>query len=310
MNNQHITHNNWHAWQYGNNELFGRQTSTDKFNIVFQPSTSKVNSFGEELIIAAKSTIETFPNIRPTIMFSGGADSELVLRTYLSIGVNPRVCIVRYENDYNLYDVSYAITVCSMLDVEFEIIDFNLQKFYENDAERISEIAQIDRPRALVYCKFLEMIEDLPVMGEGDPYWVRLDNDYSRKGNWVYRESETFIGWYKYAMHLNKPSVPQFFKWTPELVLAHTKLSWFKTLVNDGYIGKLGTNSTKLIGYREVYPDMIKRIKKTGFEKIDAIVNEFELFLDKKYSGLRYRQEVDKTLDQLWIEITGSGYAI
>ena len=302
------THENWHSWQYGNNKLFRRQHNTDKFNIVLTPLNRPIKSFKEELILAAKSVLETFPNIRPTIMFSGGADSELVLRTYLSIGANPKVCIVRYENDYNLYDVSYAITVCSMLDVEFDIIDFNLQKFYENDAEQISEIAQIDRPRALVYCKFLEMIEHMPIIGEGDPYWVRLDDDYSRKGNWVYRESETFIGWYKYANYLNKPSVPQFFKWTPELVLSHTKLSWFTKLINDEYYGKLGTNSTKLLGYREIYPDMIKRAKKTGFEKIDFIVNEFELFLQKKYNGLPYRQSVDMTLNELCVKITGKSY--
>jgi hypothetical protein len=35
------------------------------------------------------------------------------------------IYIGRYERDYNLYDVSYAITICSMLGVEFEIIDFN-----------------------------------------------------------------------------------------------------------------------------------------------------------------------------------------
>jgi len=301
-----LTRNNWHSWRYGNNDLFGKQLGTDKLNIMLTPSNKPVYSFKEELIIAAKSTMETFPNSRPTVMFSGGADSEVVLRTYLSIGANPRVCIVRYEDDYNLYDISYAITICSMLDVEFEIIDFNLQKFYENEAERISEIAQIDRPRALVYCKFLEMIEDMPVIGEGDPYWVRLDDDYSRKGNWIYRESETFIGWYKYASYLNKPTIPQFFKWTPELVLSHTKLDWFKTLTNDGYVGKLGTNSTKLTGYREIYPDMIQRTKKTGFEKIDSVIDEFEMFLQKKYKGLPYRQEVDKTLDELWIETTGN----
>jgi len=300
------THENWHSWQYGNNKLFGRQHNTDKFNIVLTPLNRPIKSFKEELMLAAKSTLETFPNIRPTIMFSGGVDSELVLRTYLSIGANPKVCIVRYENDYNLYDVSYAITVCSMLDVKFDIIDFNLQKFYENDAEQISEIAQIDRPRALVYCKFLEMIDQMPIIGEGDPYWVRLDDNYSLKDNWVYRESETFIGWYKYANYLNKPTVPQFFKWTPELVLSHTKLSWFNNLINDKYPGKTGTNSTKIIGYREVYPDLLERKKKSGFEKTDELINEFESFLIQKYKGLPYRQEVDRTLDELWIDLSGS----
>ena len=63
-----------------------------------------------------------------------------------------------------------------------------------------------------------------------------------------------------------------------------------------------------MIGYREVYPDMIERKKQTGFEKTDLLVNEFELFLKEKYNGLPYRQTVDRTLNELWLEITGSNY--
>jgi hypothetical protein len=83
-------------------------------------------------------------------------------------------------------------------------------------------------------------------------------------------------------------------------------MQWFKKLVNDEYYGKLGCNSTKLIGYRETYPDMIERKKQTGFEKTDLLVNEFELFLEKKYKGLPYRQHVDRTLSHLYTEITST----
>jgi hypothetical protein len=48
---------------------------------------------------AAASTLEHYPNIRPSILFSGGVESELVLRSYLKIGANPKVHIIRYEND-------------------------------------------------------------------------------------------------------------------------------------------------------------------------------------------------------------------
>jgi hypothetical protein len=300
--------NNWYSWSYGSGPLYGKQLSNDVLQTHFKPLNGKLLSFSEELERSAKSTLDYNPNLKPTILFSGGADSEVVLRTYLKIGANPKVCIIRYENDYNIYDVSYAITICSLLNVDYSIIDFNLKKFYENDAERISELAQIDRPRALPYCKFLEIVDGLPIMGEGDPYWVRLSDDYTITRQWRYRDLETFKGWYKYAIYLNKPTVAQFFKWSPNLVLSHSKLKWLQTLINDGYYGKLGTNSTKMIGYREVYPDMIERKKQTGFEKTDLLVNEFELFLKKKYNGLPYRQVVDRTLNNLWLEITGSNY--
>lgn len=46
-----LTSNNWHSWQYGNNDLFGRQLGTDKLNIVLTPSNRPNHSFKEELII-------------------------------------------------------------------------------------------------------------------------------------------------------------------------------------------------------------------------------------------------------------------
>jgi hypothetical protein len=85
-------------------------------------------------------------------------------------------------------------------------------------------------------------------------------------------------------------------------------MAWFKKLINDEYYGKLGTNSTKLIGYREAYPDMIDRQKKTGFENIDSLINEFALFLQKKYAGSHYVHLVDRTIAELWLEIAGFQY--
>lgn len=306
----YISENNWYQWRYGNDSLFGNQTGDEKLKIMFTKTNKPILSFGEELVLSAKSTLEHYPNIRPNVFFSGGVDSEVVLRTYLKIGANPKVYIIRYEDDYNLYDVSYAVTICSMLNVNYSIIDFNLKQFFENEAEAISENAQIDRPRALPYCKFLELTDGLPILGEGDPYWYRKSEDYSQFSEWKFGELEAFIGWNKYAMYLNRPSVVQFFKWSPGLVLSHTKLMWFNNLINDRFFGKTGTNSTKIIGYREVYPDLLDRKKQSGFEKTDILINEFESFLKKKYKGLPYRQVVEKTVDDLWIEITGTPYDI
>lgn len=305
-----INENNWYQWQYGNGSLFGRQTGDEKLKIIMSKIDRPILSFGEELVLSAKSTLEHYPGVRPNVFFSGGVDSEVVLRTYLKIGANPKVYIIRYEDDYNLYDVSYAITICSILNVDYSIIDFNLKRFFENDAETISEHSQIDRPRALPYCKFLELTDGLPILGEGDPYWYRKSDDYAVLGEWRFAELDTFIGWNKYAIHLDRPSVVQFFKWSPGLVLSHTKLSWFNNLINDKYPGKTGTNSTKIIGYREVYPDLLERKKQSGFEKTDELINEFESFLKQKYNGLPYRQVVEKTLDELWTEIVGTPHDI
>ena len=301
----YTSENNWYSWQYGDGEKFGRQVDNQQFKTNFSHMTRPVMSFKQELLATARSTLESYPNLRPNIFFSGGAESEVMLRTYLEIGSNPKVTIMRYENDYNLYDVSYAVTICSMLNVDYDLIDFNLTKFYENDAERISEWAQIDRPRALPYCKFIEDAEGLPILATGDISVHRTTKEYipNQKGEWLGICWEHDIGWSKFIRVINKPGIAEWFKWTPGLVLSYINLNWFTNLTNDGYPGKLGPNSTKLIGYREAYPDLIQRKKQTGFEKIDTLANEMQEFLNKKYKGLPYRNYHLRSPDQIRLEL-------
>lgn len=301
----YTSEDNWYKWKYGDGPIFGRQTANDEFRTFYNPGRqiSHVESFKEELSNAARSTLEHYPGLRPCVLFSGGADSELVIRAYLEIGIKPDVLIFRFEKDYNIHDVSYAVTICLMLNVDYKIVDFNIEKFFENDAEHISELAQIDRPRALPHLKFMEYTDQLAIYGIGDPRWARLNDDYSKKGNWVLIDQEHDTSWDKYIIHQNKPAIAQWFKWTPELVLAYLKLEWFNNLINDKYQHKLGVTSTKLLGYKEAYPTMIDRSKYTGFEKVDPLINEFEQFLIKKYGSLPFRHTHVRTLEQLYAEI-------
>lgn len=299
----YTSENNWYSWNYGDGPKFGRQLKDEKLHTSYSKFKGSVSSFSDELLKTASCTLDYYPNIRPSILFSGGVDSEIVLRSYLKIGANPKVYIIRYENDYNIYDVSYAITICSLLNVEYTIIDFNLKKFYENDAEKISELAQVCRPRALPQCKFMDLVDGLPILGSSDLTGVRTNDDYSKKGTWLIRCWEHDIGWSKYLQETNRHGIAEWFKWSPGLVISFTQMQWFGKITNDEYYGKLGFNSTKIIGYRETYPDLIERRKQTGFEKVDPLINEFELFLKTKYKGLPFRQYVDRTIDELRTEI-------
>lgn len=277
----------WYSWDYNN----------QKFQTNYIPYTGHVGTFKEELIKAASSTIDIFGN-DVSILFSGGSESDLMLRSFLAIKAKPNVYIVRYENDYNLYDVSYAVTICSMLNVDYKIIDFNLTHFFENDAEKVSRIAEIDRPRALPYCKILELIDGVPVFGRGEPNPIKLEN------TWIQRCHEYDVGRIKYARTINKPAIAEWFKWTPGLIISYMNLKWFNDLTNDKY-NATDSATTKMIGYREAYPELIDRVKKTGFEKIDTLINEVDRHLFNKYSGYPYRGTHDRTIYDWYSKITG-----
>ena len=279
--------NDWYSWNYDNQQ----------FQTTYNPYIEPVGTFKEELIKAASSTIDQFGN-DVSILFSGGSESDLMLRSFLSIKAKPNVYIIRYENDYNLYDVSYAVSICSMLNVDYKIIDFNLTHFFENDADRVSEIAEIDRPRALPYCKILELIDGVPIFGRGEP------NPIKTKNTWIQRCHEYDVGRIKYARAINKSAIAEWFKWTPGLVISYMNLNWFNNLINNKY-NETDASSTKMIGYREAYPELIDRVKKTGFEKIDTLINEVDNHLFNKYNSYPYRAIYDRNINDWYLNITG-----
>ena len=304
----YTSENNWYSWSYGDSDHFGRQDLTDiqPFRSHFGKYAGAVETFKEETYKAARSIVDHYPGMPIDLMVSGGIDSELILRSFIGIKHPVNVKIFRYENDINIYDVSYAVIVCEQLHVPYTIIDFNLQKFYEQDAESISEKAQIDRPRMLPQLKFLDYCDGLPIIGHADMWWFREHDDYTRTATWNMDDYEFDVGCDKYSLFLNRPAITEWFKWSPGLILSYLELQWFKDLISDKYKGRLGVNSTKIIGYKEMYPDMIKRVKKTGFEKIDTIIDEVEKALEIKYNGLPFRQIQTRSMAELIKEIRGN----
>jgi hypothetical protein len=295
--------NNWYYWTYSGKAFDRRTDSSQELKTVFTEFNRTVGSFKDELLNNARSTIEYFNGKKFSLLFSGGMDSELVLRSYLELKHNFDVNIFRYERDYNIYDVSHAVIVCEKLNVPYKIIDFNLEKYYETDAEYISELAQIDRPRALPQLKFMDYVDNIPIIGASDCRWYRVNEDYNRPSEWWIQCFEHDIGYSKYVRETNREAVTEWFKWTPGAVVSYTYLNWFKKLTTDQYIGKTGVTSTKYLGYKEAYPDLLERTKKTGFEYTDHLVLEFEEHLKKKYNGLIYRQTDQRSMSDFYLEV-------
>ena len=292
--------NNWYYWHYGTDATQRRRLTADEtFTTAWNPQSVKIQNFKDAVLYNARTTADFYEGKKFGLLFSGGSESELILRAYKEIGKEVKAYIFRYENDINLYDVSYAVTIAESLSVEYKVIDFNLNSFYLNQAESISDIAQIDRPRALPQLKFLDFIDEIPIAGASDPTWFRQHDNYQVDSEWLMCDWEHDIGWSKYVQEINRPAIMEWFKWTPEIVVGFTKMKWFELLVGNKIPGKLGTNSTKLQGYKEAYPEMINRIKKTGFESIDPLIASFEQHLEKKYNGLPFRGTVKRSLDQI-----------
>jgi hypothetical protein len=305
----HGTENNWYKWYYNDSEFFTNRTDKDEvFRSYLSKYTGPIHDFRIESAKAAASTLDHYPDLKPVIFFSGGSDSEVILRSYLNIGSKPDVVVVRYENDYNKKDVDDAIEISKCLNVDIKILDMNLQHYYENEATEIADIAQIDRPRMLPSLKYADLIGDgLPIIGHSDVRWFQ-PKDHRYKKQWLGQCHEYECGPDKYIQAKNRPAIYQWFRWTPGLMLSYTKMPWFQRLIQGGYPGEDEIDNTKIIGFSEQYGELLPRKKLTGFENIETIIKEFEEHLFFKNRGLIYRGECKRTLSQMWAEITGNTY--
>jgi Queuosine biosynthesis protein QueC len=307
-----FTLNNWYEWYY-DDELFGRQDLNNfkKYTTRYNCNISILGTYKEELHNTARNTLEVFNGKDLTLCFSGGMDSEVVLRSYLEIGHPIKVVIYRYENNINQYDVHHAIKVCEQLKSPYKIIDFNLANFFETDAIDMIESCQIDKPMQLVGCKLLEITEGIPIMGEGDPLInVRPANDTNDKLNyyWAVTDWSSEICREQYVGHINKEAIPAWLQWRPEVVLACLESEYVHKLMTNQYQNVYSCLSNKYEQYSVYFPDIINREKVSGFENVPiGVVDEFKKHIIKTNgSKTKYMQPHDRTVNQVINELRGS----
>jgi hypothetical protein len=309
---QQFTLNNWLEWYY-DDELYGRQDLKNfkKYTNRYRCAVKEVGSYVEELYKTASSTLEHFNGKDLTLCFSGGVDSEMVLRAYLGIGHPLNVVIYRYENNLNEHDVRNAVAVCEQLNSPYKIIDFNIQHFFENDAADMIEICQIDKPLQLVGCKFLEITDGVSIMGEGDLFVnMRPVYDANDKLNyyWAMSEPSTEIARELYMMHLGKSAIPKWLQWRPELLLIALESDYTKKLTNKEYSNVYVSLENKHELYSQYFSDIIKRPKYSGFEKIENApwLIEFKKEIIKRNGDmLKHMQPYDRTIKQSINELRG-----
>ena len=286
--------NNWMDWHYDSDpaEKF-RSHGQQQFGVTVTPTDRPVLDLKTECRLACESIRDTFPGEPLCVLFSGGSESEITVRSFLAAGIPIEVYIARYEDNINIYDVSHAVVICESLGVDYKIIDFAVQRFFRNDAAAYSTASQCVIPPLLVQMPLCELVDGIPIMGGGEIAVHRTTSDYAQQGTWLIEEWEYNWAWSRYFRLRQRPAVVDWCRWRPTQFMAWQQLRWFQQLITDQYPGKQGVDSTKLQGYREAWPDMITRTKRHGLEAIEPLMRELTRELihvngGQCYGGSRY----------------------
>jgi len=262
------TYNGWLTWSF-NDVPFGLRKGKDDvytLNINTSTITEPVKSYKEELYNNARLMrdyhVGTFD-----VLLSGGIDSEVVVRTFKDLMIPHDTYIFKYENNINYKDVTSAVEIATCLNIPYKIIDFNLEKFFEAEAYDVFQKSGCIRAGRLPHIKFFDYIDNIPVMGDAEPYWSRvLQRDYSQKSNWIFPLNEANHNSSMYLQSIGRPNVCDWYEFNPNLVKAFNELPLIQDLINDKLPGKLSCWTSRTPIHTEIWPDIKHKHKLTGYE--------------------------------------------
>ena len=303
-----FTENNHFKWGY-NGEFFNkRKTGADTYHVDFGKTSRPVNSFKEECYDVARKIYEYGLKIdkTPDLMFSGGSESEMMVRSFVEQGLPANVHIMVFEDHLNLHDISHAIVYCEREVVPYKIHRVNIEEVLKNKGMLLAAKANCITPRMLPHIWLLNELKDgFPIMGMGECYIAHEQikayydikdgtvarNDYNEYHHmpWYLYEREKINSWYRYCYDNDIAGVPGFFQYTPEIMLSFLEEDITKELANCEHKGKLSNTSTKLMIYEKHFPDILQRTKRDGFERLTHIDRELRKHLIQTY-GI-YSQE-------------------
>ena len=270
-----LTHNNHFKFGYDHEWFRFRQSPDEQWMASYGACQRPVGDFRDECYATARLIRDSFTGPL-TVMFSGGADSEIVLRSFHDQGIPTKVAICQFANNLNIHDVSYAVVCCQQLDIPFDLIPLDIAKFLDGAFWPYAEATQSRSPELCSTMWLADQVDGVPVMGSGECYLVKrikatyVDGESPYETTpWDMYERELIAGWYRHFMRPGheRQAVPGFFQYTPEVMLSFLKDDRVVDLAHDRIIGKRSTITSKLGIYQKYFP-LADRKKFSGYEKV------------------------------------------
>jgi len=301
--------NDWFSWAYDGVTYGTKNSPFAIWDISIKKTiTSLANSFKEELLLNAK-LIKDNSSLPLDILFSGGLDSEIVIRCYHELQIPVNIFIFKYENDYNIRDYTSAIRICNELNLNYKVIDFNLKKFVENDAYDYWKMTYAGNIGRLTGMKMTEYLDNTPVICDGI---IASGNQVKTvNGTWkiIFMELESHDTCY--FKNSGREVIPNWFDYSPEVTVSFLNLDVIKDLFNKvDYTHINSISNFKYFLYKNnIFSDIVIREKLTGYEGLmpaglDSSKPDFMIDFNKKYiignvSNRRFEFSKESLIEQM-----------
>lgn len=264
-----IVCNDWMSYSYDGIINGKKLNNSSVFKIHYNHGSVLKMSYKDALYRNAKIIRDLYPEPFD-VCFSGGIDSEVVVRVFNDLKIKQNICIFKFENEHNIRDFTNAVNLCNRLNLNYKVIDFNLERFFENDAAYYAERTKCVKSARLPRFKWIEMLDNIPVFGEGEPYWFRKHkSNYNVKSDWVFEIAENNYSIAVYSNEIGKTSIVQWYEFTPEVIRSFYDCLEIQELVDDKKCGKLSCWSSRVPIHQRIWSDIQYVPKYTGYEGRD-----------------------------------------
>jgi hypothetical protein len=263
------TEHNHLSYSIGNRNFGYRTAGHEKYSVRLGSIDAELYRKGNyisELNRTADSVYKEFGK-ELVVFLSGGTDSEIVVRNFVDIGIRPKCLVIRFKDDYNAADVVEAQAIANDLDLDLEIMDFDVIDFHRSgEARELGISLQCSQITYLTVYNAILKLGAPAVMG-GEVLLTRLVRPDSHEWYYTFRENEDASAM-RFSEKYNIPLVNEWFSYTPELLLHYLEDKDIQTLISTRYNYKLTSVSSKNAILRRLYPNIRPKIKTHGFERL------------------------------------------
>jgi hypothetical protein len=271
------THNGHFKW--GFNGVWGsppsKEAGPQSYAVKFGVSSGRKPNFGKACLSAAQ-LIRDKTDLPINVALSGGYDSEVTLRSFVDSGIPVTAYVARFKDDVNVEEFETACSVADRYGVPLKILDLDVIKFWEENWRDYADRYHVISGQFMVHIWIMSQLDGFPVIGGGDPYLVLTNpDDYQAADEdkrWYCRFLSRQLSTTHYLTSVDRPGVPLFYYYTPELILssfANNHVESFIRYWGDIYAKYITNSRIKKLVYGDDFPTHIDRPKRTGFEDIE-----------------------------------------
>lgn len=217
-----------------------------------------------------------------TLCLSGGIDSQCMAIAFSIAKIPFRAVFLRFKNELNAFDIKTNVDWCQQNQIIYDFIDLDIIDFFETG--KYYDVAKryfCQSPQIAAHLWMLDNIDGVPCLAGNPiaPIW--------RNNGWFFvgLPGELHSTYFKYFSICERPGLPWFFLYSPELIASFLKPQCMQVFVEK----KVNNTSdyTYLVKCNQyassdflVYP---RESKFTGFELVRK-------YYDEKYNNSHGQQ--------------------